>query len=71
MAKHKNNYLRSLANLCNKTTAAEILKLGGKTKIELIEEIPNYNNKQELYNREKYYIDLNKNIVVNKNLKSL
>ena len=67
MAKHRNNYLRYTNNKTHKTTASEILKLEGTTKIELLENVI-CNNLNELCKRERYFIELNKDIVVNKNI---
>jgi hypothetical protein len=67
MAKHRNNYLRYTNNKTHKTTASEILKLDGTTKIELLETVI-CNNLEELCKRERYYIELNKDIIVNKNI---
>lgn len=67
LAKHKNNYKRWLNNNCNKTTASELLKLDGVTKIELIEFYP-CTTSTELLNRERHYINLYSSLVVNKNI---
>ena len=70
MAKHRNNYLRYTNNKAKKSSASEILKLEGTTKIELLESIIDCNDSKNLAKRERYWIEQNKNIVVNKNIPS-
>lgn len=66
LVKHKGNYKESLTGKNRYITSFELFKLG-ETRIELIENYP-CNNKEELNAREGYYIKLNNNICVNKNI---
>ena len=65
MQKHRSNYKAWLKDNTNQyITSYEILKLENYSII-LIENYP-CNNKDELQARERHYIELNKNIIVNK-----
>jgi hypothetical protein len=62
---HKGNYKRFLEEKkVSYTTSFKLLELGD-VEIILIESYP-CNSKDELHSRERYYIDLNKDIIVNK-----
>jgi flagellar biosynthesis GTPase FlhF len=50
--------------LSNSTTSRKLFEIDGNVKIELIEAYP-CSSKNELWNREKHYIELNKNVAVN------
>lgn len=68
LAKHKSNFKDWLRDNTNTYTSSyELFKLGDVSIILL--ESYNCENKDELTSREQYYIDLNKDIVVNKILK--
>ena len=64
LAKHKNMYKLFLENKHHYTTIYELLKLGD-VEIVLIETYPCC-SKDELHKKERYYIELNKDFVVNK-----
>jgi len=66
LSSHKKSYKRWLENKTTFITSFELLKLG-EVSIILLE---NYkcNNKDELRAKERYYIELNKDIIVNKQI---
>ena len=61
---HVRDYRRHLKNKYNYVTSFDIIKLGDYS-IELLEDFP-CENKYDLNNRERYYIEKNKTNVVNK-----
>ena len=63
LSQHVFDYKRYLNNKHGYVSSYEIIKTKNY-KIELIEEFT-FNNKKEKYEKEKYHIDLNKNIVCN------
>jgi hypothetical protein len=63
---HKNNYKAYLNKKYLNCSVFKLLELVD-VKIELIEEYK-CNSKEELHTKERYYIELNKDIVVNKNI---
>ena len=65
---HKSSYKLFLNGRCNKNTCYELIKLGD-TIITLIEEIQ-YETRKQLYQRERYHIELNKDICINKYIPS-
>ena len=63
---HRNNYKRFVNGKVGNISSFELVKLG-KTDIILIEDFP-CERKDQLHARERYYIDLNKSVCVNKNI---
>lgn len=63
MAKHRNNYKGYLKGKYHYVTSFDLLKYND-AKIILIENHP-CNNKDELRSREQYWIDINKEIIIN------
>jgi len=66
LSSHKKAYKRWLAKKTTFVTSFDLLKLGD-TSILLLENC-NCNNKDELRARERYYIELNKDNIINKQL---
>ena len=64
LSEHKSDYKRFLDGNFHNITSFEIVKLQD-CNISLIEEI-DYDNHRELRDKERYYIELNKDICVNK-----
>lgn len=64
LTKHKNMYKMFLENKHHYTTIYELFKLGD-VEIILIESY-SCNSKDELHKKERHYIELNKDIIVNK-----
>jgi len=65
---HKSSYKLFLNGGCYKNTSYELIKLGDAI-ITLIEEIQ-YETRKQLYQRERYHIELNKDICINKYIPS-
>ena len=63
IGEHRSNYKHFQEGKTNFVTSLEIIKLGNYC-IVLIENFP-CDNKEQLHARERYYIELNKNICVN------
>ena len=64
MNEHRNNYKKFQNGKCNKTTSFELIALGDAI-ITLIEDYP-CERREQLHARERYHIELNKDICVNK-----
>lgn len=64
IGKHKNNYKNFINGIYHKTTSFELIKLGDAI-ITLIEDFP-CERKEQLLARERYHIELNKSICINK-----
>jgi len=64
MTTHRNDYKKFINGKCGKITSFELIKLGDAI-ITLIEDFP-CERKEQLHARERYYIELNKDICVNK-----
>lgn len=69
LAKHKDKYKRWLKNEKDYTSSIELLKLGD-VEIVLLESV-NCNTKDELFKKEREYIEKYKDIIVNNRLKPI